>query len=221
MWTVKLDVPFPPAIKQKVCKRGSIHASTIVSISNGEEDEREILKNWFQQALADTKHFFLLKPDHDARQATASRNFWDYKDHIEALGLKVWDIQNTTGDTAHIILEDSNGSQEKLSGRADFIISSTHAKCHAAAMHNAVCVVEKQSKPNQEDCEYQMVTYLVIMMNRYGFKFLTGILLYTDGSCRAYRASRDTKGNNIFEENDTFGLYQIADVLPTLLTKPQ
>lgn len=174
------------------------------------------MRIWFKQTLAQTTHFELSKPEPDDRQASASRDFNDYKASIENLdlGLKVWD---STGDTVSVVLEDSDGLQKELSGRADFIISSSAARCHGAALQHAQCVVEIQSKDNEEDCEYQLVTYLVLMMNRFGLQCLAGILVYDDGRCRAYRASRDNNGV-VYEENDTFPLYQIADILPTLLS---
>jgi hypothetical protein len=215
---LKLDLPFPEAVlKKNSSNNGSIHASSI--ISSRDDDIKETLKIWFSQAIAVTTHFQLSKPNADERQATSSREFLDYKASIEnlGLGLGVWDVQDATGDTTSIILEDSNGTQKKLSGRADFIIASNHAHCRAAASQYAVCIVEKQSKPNDEYCEYQLVTYLVIMMNAFGLQFLAGILLYNNGTCRAYRAKREVTGSIIFEQNDTFDLYQIAEVLPALL----
>ena len=129
----------------------------------------------------------------------------------------MWDIQETGGDTVSVLLEDSNGDQKRLSGRADYIISSKRAACLEAASPYALCVVEKQSKPNEEDCEFQLLTYLVLMMNRYGFPYLAGILLFNDGTCRAYRAIRDGIADSVYESNGKFQLYQIADVLPGLL----
>jgi hypothetical protein len=183
-------------------------------VTGGDEDEKETMRIWFMQALAKTVYFDLDKPEPDERQATASRKFSEYKSAIESLplGLKVWEIQN--GDTTSLILEDSNGLQKVLSGRADFIISSSDAKCQGAALQHAQCVVEIQSKDNELDCEYQLVTYLVLLMNRYGLEFLAGVLVYNNGTCRAFRASRKVNGV-VYEENDTFPLYQFADILET------
>ena len=215
--TLKLPIPFPDAILLKSTKTisGSVHASTIISVAD--EDVRETLRIWFAQALAPITHFELDKPPDNEDQATASRMFTDYFPSIEALGLRAWDIQNLTSVSSYIILEDSNKIQKKLIGRADFIISTADASCIGAAPHHAVCVIEKQSRSDEECCEYQLVTYLVIMMNSYGLNKLSGILLYEDGRCRAYRASRSAEGGTIFEGNDTFQLYQIPDVLPILL----
>jgi hypothetical protein len=216
VFTLVLSVPFPDVILNKSrSQRDAIHASTIVS--GGDEDDKETMRTWFTQALANPTHFILLKPEDDARQASASRAFIDYKAAIEELeGLTVWDIQKTTGDTISVVLEDSLGRQKELTGRADFIISSGRARCQGAALQNAVCVVELQSKGNCIDCEFQLVTYLLLIMNNYGLRKVAGILVYNDGTCRSYRASRDGNGA-VYEQNDKFGLYQIADVLPHLL----
>jgi len=194
---------------------GSIHASSIISSSN--EDTRESLKFWFESALATPGSFQLPEPPVSALQAGFSRDFLHYKSSIEALGVGVWDIQDKCGDTISVLLEDSNGVQKRLSGRADFIISTRKASCLEAASPYALCVVEKQSKPNEEDCEYKLLTYLFLMMNRYGFPYLAGILLFNDGTCRAYRAIHDGASDGVYESNGKFQLYQIADVLPGIL----
>jgi hypothetical protein len=189
-------------------------------VSGGDEDENETLRIWFKQAIAATTHFVLPKPEVDERQATSSRIFQDYQSAIESmsLGLKVWDIQNSTGDTISVVLQDSNGLQKELSGRADFIISSNAALCHGSALQLAQCVIVIQNKDNVIDCEYQLVTYLVLMMNRFGLLGIAGILVYRNGTCRAFRASRSGDGA-VYEQNDTFPLYQIVDILPSLLTE--
>ena len=190
-------------------------------MSGGDEDDKETLRIWFSRALANPIHFHLEKPLADERQGLASRHFVDYQSAIEGLGFKVWDIQDKTGDTISVVLEDSLGRQKELSGRADFIISSQSAKCQGAALQNALCVVEIQSKDDEEACEFQMMTYLVLMMNRFGFTRLAGILVCNDGTCRSYRASRALNGaignGAVYEQNDKFDLYQIDEILPVLL----
>ena len=190
-------------------------------MSGGDEDDKETLRIWFSRALANPIHFHLEKPLADERQGLASRHFVDYQSAIEGLGFKVWDIQDKTGDKISVVLEDSLGRQKELSGRADFIISSQSAKCQGAALQNALCVVEIQSKDDEEACEFQMMTYLVLMMNRFGFTRLAGILVCNDGTCRSYRASRALNGaignGAVYEQNDKFDLYQIDEILPVLL----
>lgn len=216
VFTLSLKVPFPPELlnKPSKSKRNSLHGSSILSATD--EDVKEKLQRWFNSALAAVRHFDLEKPELDERQATSSWKFGDYRAAIEALEYSVWDVQHTTGDTISVVLEDTNGVQRELSGRADYIISTKAAKCQGAALQHALCIIEIQSKRNELDCEYQIVTYLVLMMNIYALPKLTGLLVYKDGTCRAYRASRDA-GGAIYEQNDLFRLYQISEILPTLL----
>ena len=121
---VKLRTPFPPVILEKRKRsirgsiRGSIHASSIISSSD--EDTRESLKLWFESALALPGYFQLPEQPVSALQAGFSREFLHYKSSIEALGVGVWDIQETGGETVSVVLEDSNGAQKRFSGRAHF-----------------------------------------------------------------------------------------------------
>lgn len=214
MRTLKLPVAFPPGLLAR-CESGSIHASSIISTSD--ESLKTDLKLWFEQAIAHTEHFELSKPALDERQAQGPPDFMSFTSKIEALGYRVWDIQDRTGETAHILLQDINGSQARLSGRADFLVSSSLAQVRQAASQHAVCVIEKQSKPRDDDCEHQLLSYMVILMNSFGLTKLAGILLYSNGTCRAYRASRGADFQGMYEENDTFLMYQLPDILPTLL----
>lgn len=209
-----LPTVFPDSLGAKH-PDGTIHASTIVA--NSDAGEKEQLKLWFEASLAGDNHFELDKPIPDGREAAASWTFTDYTDDLERLQFKVWDIQNATGETVQIILEDARGRRRKLSGRADFLITSSDVESRATALPFTRCVVEIQSKRNEDDCEFQLKAYLVIMMNLYGFDSLAGILVYDNGTCRAYRARRGESGDALYEENDTFHLCQVADVLPTLL----
>ena len=186
-----------------------------------------MLYSWQHYTVAseddDTETLFHLeKPPADERQGLASRRFEDYQSAIESLGYKVWDIQNTTGDTISIVLEDSVGRQKELSGHANFIISSQSAKCQGSALQNALCVVEIQSKDDEDACEYQIKTHLVLMMNRFGSSRLAGILVCNDFTCPSYRASRALNGATgngvVYEQNDKFDLYQIDEILPVLLS---
>ncbi len=104
-----------------------------------------------------------------------------------------------------------------MSGQADFLITSSEVESRGTALPFTLCVVVIQNKPYEDDCEFQLKAYLVIMMNLYGFARLTGILVYNNGLCRAYRAQRNPHGDALYEDNDIFYLCQIAEVLPTLL----
>lgn len=54
------------------------------------------------------------------------------------------------------------------------------------------------------------------MMNLFGLERLSGIFVYTNGTCRAYHAARDDVGV-VYEENDTFPLYQITEIFSSIL----
>ncbi len=209
-----LQTEFPASLGSRH-PEGTIHASTIVSSSD--IDEKEQLKLWFEASLAGENYFELEKPTPDGREAHSSWTFIDYKVAIEALNCKVWDIQKSTGETVHIILQDSKGKRRKMSGRADFLITSTDVESRQTALPFTLCVVEIQSKPDEVECEFQLKSYLFIMMNLYGFARLTGILVYNNGRCRAYCAQRSRDDAAMYEENDTFYLCQIAEILPKLL----
>lgn len=212
---IRLTTEFPDSLGAKH-PDGTIHASTI--ISNSDAGEKEQLKLWFQGSLVGENYFELEKPPSDGREAVASWNFADYKDDLEALNFRVWDIQQATGETIQILLEDARRRRRKMSGRADFLITSSEVESRGTALPFTLCVVKIQSKDNEDDCEYQLKAYLFIMMNLYGLPKLTGVLVYKDSRCRAYRAQRNiANGDALYEENDTFYLYQIAEVLPTLL----
>jgi len=223
-FTIILKEPFPDAIMERATNYGytrwSIHASSIVS--NSDEEKKDLLKQWFDRAIVMTVPFELPIPDVDDRQATSSRSFLDYKASIEALalGLGVFDIRRDKFDSASIILEDSNGTQRKLRVRVDFAIALTsEARCILASIHYAKCVVMLQNEDNEEDSEYKLITCLFAMLNNLGMRTVAGILVYNNGTCRAYRAVRNgTTYGGMLEQNDTFLLYQIAEVLPTLLS---
>ena len=219
MLTLKLPVPFPNELLRKKVrpKNESLHASSIVSGSN--ETTKDALKMWFVQSLANPhgNHFELMKPDPDERQAQPPPDIMSFQDEIGQLNFKLWDIQNQNGENLGIILEDSNLDQRKFSGRADYLISTNRAQILAAASQHCICVIEKQSKPDLEECEYQLVAYMVIMMNQFGFLKLTGIFVRNDGQCRAFRACRDITSQALYEQNDLFPLYQLPGILPELL----
>jgi hypothetical protein len=119
---------------------------------------------------------------------------------IEDLGYKVWDIHSKSGETVEILLENSNQVQLMLTGRADFIISSSRATIIQAASQQAICVIKDQSNPKDEDCENQLVTYKVILKNRFG------LLESWDAGYQA-----------MYEQNEQFLIYQLPEILPTLL----
>ncbi len=214
---LELPLPFPDVLlaKADTHKRGSIHASSVVA---GDEETRDQLKLWFKACLASSMAFDLVKPDVDERQANYSWNFADYIDDIESnFGFRVYNIEKANGESDDLILQDTRGWLRTLSGYADFIIADRKADTRATAKAFALCVVEIQNDDDEEQCEYQLQAYLVILIHRYGYKFLTGVLVLNNGTCRAYRAEIRPSEGKVYESKDCFPLYQIVDVLPNLL----
>jgi len=215
---LELPLPFPDVVlaKADTHKRGSIHASSVVS---GDEATRDQLKLWFKACLASSMAFDLVKPDLDERQVSYSWKFADYINDIEhKFGFRVYNIEKANGESEDLILQDSQGWLRTLSGYADYIIADPKADTRATAKAFALCVVEIQSDEDDEErCECQLQAYLVILIHRYGYKFLTGVLVLNNGTCRAYRAEIRPSEGKVYESKDCFPLYQIVDVLPNLL----
>eukprot|EP01035_Chromulina_nebulosa_P024294 gene24294-31603_t len=101
----------------------------------------------------------------------------------------VWDIQHTLGDTISVVLQDSNGVYRR-SRLLHYI--NARGKIRGVA---ALCVVEIKS---ELACEYQLLTYLMRMMNNFGMRRVAGVLVYANGTCRLYRANDDL-GDSVLE----------------------
>lgn len=84
-------------------------------------------------------------------------------------------------------------------------------------MFHPLVVIEIQSKPDEERCELQMQVYLLLLMNTRGLRRVFGILVYNDGRCRAYKASRDVGNNCVYEQDEIFYVCHIARVIADLL----
>lgn len=57
-------------------------------------------------------------------------------------------------------------------------------------------------------------------MNTQGLKYLTGLVIYDDGRCRAYKAVRDPTvppHGQVYYSNDTFHIAHIVVVLEQIL----
>ncbi len=62
-----------------------------------------------------------------------------------------------------------------------------------------------------------MLVYLLILMNTKGLRALVGFLVYLDGQCRAFKATRNIDGNCVYEMNDRFHVAYMSDVLCQVL----
>lgn len=88
-----------------------------------------------------------------------------------------------------------DGSSTLIAGRVDFIVTRADATT-VNYLNEMLCVIEIQSKDNEDECELQMLVYLLIFMNtKKNLHQLVGFLVYKDGQCRAFKASRDAYNN--------------------------
>lgn len=147
----------------------------------------------------------------------ASSEFSDYKNHFKARGYKVWDIQNKQHATTYLELTSRlTGASTLISGRADYLISF-ESITKAQYLNQMLCVVEIQSKENEELCIMQMLVYLLILMNTKNLEKLVGFLVLTNGQCRAFKASRSEDGDCVYEQNDLFHVAYIVDIFENIL----
>lgn len=206
--TIKLTSPLPVELVKISHKHqhGSVHASTVFL------DDYNI-QTWFNLTLVNPILWDCPHPNDFPREK--SWNFCDYQTAIESCGLKVWDVQYDQRATGYMNIVGSDEQQVVLAGRADFIVSKKHATI-ASYLYDAVCVIEVQSHDDISSCEYQLLAYLLIFMNTRGMNVLFGFLVHNDGRCRAYKASRGSDGNCVYEQNDTFHVCYIADVIKEL-----
>ena len=145
----------------------------------------------------------------------ASQNFTDYINSIETEGFRVWDTQNRPDASTRLLLRSQNdGRRIVLSGRPDFVICERDSTL-ADFLYKTCCIIEIQSKPDEEACELQLMSYLYIFMNKLGLKKVVGFLVYNDGQVRAYRASRNP--NVVFEQNERFNIQHIVGILHQLM----
>jgi hypothetical protein len=103
-----------------------------------------------------------------------------------------------------------------IAGRADYLVTKSGVSI-AEYLSKILCVIEIQSKDDVDLCEQQMLVYLLILMNTKNLPALVGILVLTDGQCRAFKATRDKHGGCIFEMNDLFHVGYIATVVNQVL----
>jgi len=177
-------------------------------------DEGGELTHWFKRHLVSVVEWECEHPDNPV--ADCSRKFVDYIPRIVALNLKVFDVQMKQRAYMYLDIIDSNGIKFAYAGRADYIISSARAS-RTTCLSEAICVVEIQSKDNEQLCELQLQSYMLILMNTQRLRGLLGFLVLNNGNCRVYRASRSEDGDCIYEENDVFHVCFIADVIQSLL----
>jgi hypothetical protein len=188
----------------------SNHASTMFI------DTSHDVESWFYANLVRPIEWNLEHPD-DPPPA-ASRSFLDYIETFSQYNYKVWDIQYKIHATTYLQLT-SNLDISKttfIAGRADFLVTPKSSS-KATYLSEMLCVIEIQSKTNEQQCELQMLVYLLILMNTKHLKKLVGFLVYNDGQCRAFKANRDIDNNCVYEINDRFHVSHIALMLNNIL----
>ena len=123
---------------------------------------------------------------------------------LRNLGLRMWDIQRSQNSAGYLTIRHRSGRKILLSGLADFILTDQSAD-EADFLFHTLVVIEIQSQPDDALSELQIQVYLLLIMNTRALQSVFGVLVYTDGRCRAYRASRGGLGNNcVYEQNGIF-----------------
>ena len=179
-------------------------------------DPDKELRDWFNQVLVNPVLWDLEHPD-GKKHPNSSNSFRDYIIDFEELGYKVRDINHAVSNSTSIlsVRRTRDYKSASISGRADYIICSLSSTL-ADFMFHTVCVIEIQSKPDEELCELQMTTYLFLLMNTKALQKLVGFLVYNSGQCRAYKAIRAINGNVVYEENDLFHVSHIAQIFKNI-----
>ena len=172
---------------------------------------------WFKTNLVSPVDWKLEHPD--IFPPDASTNFLHYIDTFATNNYKVWDIQNSLHATSYLKLTSlTNNKSTMIAGRADFLVTSKSSS-KADYLSNILCIIEIQSKNDNTLCEFQMLTYLLILMNTKNLEKLVGFLVYKDGQCRAFKAKRDLNNNCVYEMNDRFHVFHISYMLNFILNQ--
>ena len=191
-------------------ENSSNHASTIFKRENDD------VRLWFRSVVVAP---VLWELDHPLDNAGLSNSVQDYFETFPQ-EYKIWDIQQGDKATQRITFYDGTRRSVTISGRADFLVTKRwldeYPVTLANYLENALCVIEVQSKPDEVQCEYQILEYLYSMMNCQGLDNLIGILVFTNCQCKAYRATRED-GDVVYEENDRFHVSHIAKIFVNLL----
>jgi hypothetical protein len=187
----------------------SLHASNMF---DGGVD----IVDWFKRNLVMAQEWTLEHPDDILPDS--SNDFIDYCRTFEDLGYKVWNIENKQHATSYLKVSSKSNPLDFLTigGRADYLITKKEITI-AEYLNKILCVIEIQSKRDIEKCELQMQVYLLILMNSKHLFAVVGFLVLNDGTCRAFKASRDEGGGCLFEMNDLFHVCHIAQVMHSIL----
>jgi hypothetical protein len=183
---------------------------------NGDDNDEEI--DWFKQQLV---HPMLWECPHpDYLPGAEDSNTFDerIKGSIRNLGLRIWDIQHNQNIAGYLTIRDGRDRKILLSGLADFILTDQAAD-EADFLFHTLVVIEIQSQPNETFCEHQIQVYLLLLMNTRALQSVFGVLIYTDGRCRMYRATRGVGNNCMYEQNGIFYVCHLPQVIGSLLNR--
>lgn len=213
-FTINVETRIPDVLIEQATghANGSVHAS---SMFNGDRDGE--VRGWFEDELVNPLGWDFVHPFMDDLPGPDDpRTFTEaIQNEIKHRGLLVWDIQRNHYSTGYLNICDGDGRRIRLSGRADFII--TEPEPDIEFLLKTRIVIEIQSRPEDDLCELQLQVYLLLLMNTKGLRYLFGILIYTDGRCRIYRATRDEHGGCVYEGNGIFYVFCLPDVIQHLL----
>lgn len=207
-WILRLSNRFHDGLYEHSNKHDnrSVHASTVLS-----KDSDDSLKQWIEDNIISCSEWSCSHPD-DYPPSLKNWNMSDYFETFAEFGLKIFDINNRSEFNFGLKLIDSTGECINLKGRADYLVGDITSTI-VDVQYWMKCVIEFQSNPKVSDCELQLQLYLVLVMNlRPALPGVLGVLVLRDGRCRAYKATRNG-GNIMYEQNDTFHVQYIAEVI--------
>ena len=170
------------------------------------------LRDWFRN-LINPIDFVFEHPEDTI--LNVSCDFIDYKHEIIAEGFTIWDTQGGADANVRLQLQSPDGRRVVVSGRPDFLICDGDSTI-GTYLNKTRCIVEIESKDDEELCQLQMMAYLYIFMNKLGLEKVIGFLISKNGLVRAYRASR-IPTNIVYEENDTFHISHLTEVFNRII----
>lgn len=193
-------------------ENGSVDASSVLV-----HDDHGLIQNWLHVNLV--LPVLWECPHADDVPADASGSFRSYESNLVDRGFSVRNVQNDESATGYINIHYDDAELHQrllLAGSVDYVISAGDTT-KADYMFKAVGIVLTQASEDVV-CEMHMMLCLLIFMNTQALRRLHGFLVYKNGTCRVYKASRSRDGGIVREQDDTFHVCHIVEVLEYLLT---
>jgi hypothetical protein len=143
-------------------EEGSAHCSSI----GGGADRDEIIE-FFRNDMLNVQEWHFDK-DEGQENSTLSRKFEHYADAIaNELGVTVINVENSNFATERIAIVDPSNRRSRLSGHSDFFICKQGAQ-FLDMNYKALCVIECQGNRDEVRCELQILSYILLLMNKCG-----------------------------------------------------